>query len=128
MRELSHRIDSSTIPSEDDIKELAAARIRQTIVFEELKSYNLTGKFLCKHPLVVHRAEHRDLQLLRESNPAAFLREYANCHKNVQRYMGYLKDPRRASDKEKNEKLLEKHRGRMDVFKKILGDETDTSI
>lgn len=128
MRELSDRIDNSRTPSEDDIIALAETRIRQNLAFDELKSYNLTGKFLCKHPLVVHRSEYRDLELLRKSNPSAFLNEYSKCAKNVQRYKGYIKDPKKAKEKENNERLLEKHMGRIDVFNKILSDENDNSI
>ncbi len=126
MRELSLRIDAS--PNEEDIKELAEARIRQNMVFEELKSYNLTGKFLGKHPLVIHRAEHRDLQLLKDSNPAAFLKEFANCKKNVDRYDSYIRDPKKKKDITKNERLRDKHRERMEVFRKILANETDNSL
>ncbi|MGP1557216.1 MAG: hypothetical protein ACTTH9_00785 [Porphyromonas gingivalis] len=128
MRELSDRIDKSSPPAEKDIIALAETQIRQNLAFKELRNYNLTGEFLGEHPLIIHQKEYSDLELLRKSNPSAFLNEYSKCAKNVQRYKGYIKDPKKSKEKENNERLLEKHMGRIDVFNKILSDENDNSI
>lgn len=125
MRELSDRIDKSSPPAEKDIIDLAETQIRQNLAFKELRNYNLTGEFIGEHPLVIHQKEYRDLELLRKSNPSAFLQEFARCNKNVQRYRGYIKDSKKKKEKENNQRLLDKHVARMEVFNKILSDEND---
>ncbi|DBA56046.1 MULTISPECIES: hypothetical protein [Porphyromonas] len=125
MRELSDRIDKSSPPEEEDIIALAETQIRQNLAFKELRNYNLTGEFLGEHPLIIHQKEYSDLELLRKSNPSAFLQEFARCNKNVQRYRGYIKDSKKKKEKENNQRLLDKHVARMEVFNKILSDEND---
>lgn len=61
------------------VADMAELRIRNLQAFAELQSFNDTGKFLCKHPLLFGRSEIAELMKLLKADPAEFLRQ----HKNV---------------------------------------------
>ena len=55
MKQLDELLE--TKPTEEAVKEMAELRIRNLQAFDELQSFNDTGKFLCKHPLLAGRSE-----------------------------------------------------------------------
>ena len=52
------------------VADMAELRIRNLQAFAELQSFNDTGKFLCKHPLLFGRSEIAELMKLLKADPA----------------------------------------------------------
>ncbi len=107
-------------PKANDVAMMAELRIRNLQAFDELKSYNDTGRFLYKHPLLEGKSEFEELVKLFRKEPAEFLRKHKNVLDNIKRYKGYLKKEdrkdRRASDKEN----LHRHQERERMFKMVM--------
>lgn len=120
MRALSDKIDAATEPSPDDIAELAETRARQLLAFDELKSINLTGKPIGKHPLAVHQDNMQELRELRTKWPERFMKEYYLVERNVKRYTQQLNNATDDADKVRVEKLLQKHQARRLAFLEIM--------
>ena len=118
MRKLDVSLD--TKPSERDVLEMAALRVRNLQAFAELQSFNDTGKWLYEHPLTAYRSERAQLERLRREDPEQFLQEYSNCRYNVQRYSRFVKDPKRKERRDSDLKLLREHRRRADLYRSIL--------
>lgn len=119
MVQIDNIIDQS--PTPQLVAELAEARIRNLMCFRELESFNNTGKFLFKHPLLVFKTERQKLEELLRDNPDQFLNEYANCRENVKRYTSYLKSPKYTKERQDNHRVrLEEHNTRLDLFKDIM--------
>lgn len=122
MKQLDERLDKK--PAERDIMDMVELRIRNLQAFDELQSFNDTGKFLYIHPLIAHRSERAQLAKLMKTDPQEFLRQHKNVADNIRRYESYLKradrQTRRAQDKEN----LRRHREREALFKAILLDES----
>ena len=118
MTQLDERLDKE--PTEAAVKELAELRIRNLQAFDELRSFNDTGKFLNRHPLLSSRSEFSKLIDLFRRNPAEFLHQHKLTEDNVKRYRSYLKrsdrKDRRASDRE----ALARHQERNRLFKMVL--------
>lgn len=110
-------------PTEDDIKRMAELRIRNLQAFSELQAFNDSGKWLYKHPLIIHMSERFQLEDLRRRNPEQFLKEYANCSHNVKRYRSYLKNKKRIDNRKQDKENLAKHAERKTLFENILSDE-----
>lgn len=118
---LDQVLDNS--PTPQDVMRMAELRIRNLQAFSELQSLNDSGKWRYKHPLIIHMSERFQLEELRRRNPEQFLKEYANCSHNVQRYKSYIKNEKR-NDKRKQDKVnLLKHTERQTVFENILSDD-----
>lgn len=119
MSAIDRMLDSQ--PTDDLVEELAELRIRNLLCFEELESFNNTGRFVCKHPLVQQYSMHSILTDLLRNDPNKFLKEYRNTANNVSRYQSYLNTkPASEKNKEKWEVQLKKHQDRAFVMTEIL--------
>jgi len=118
MKQLDESLDKK--PARRDIMDMVELRIRNLQAFDELQSFNDTGKFLYIHPLIAHQSERAQLTKLMKADPQEFLRRHKNVADNIRRYESYLKradrQTRRAQDKEN----LRRHREREALFKAIL--------
>ncbi len=118
MTQLDEQLDRE--PTEAAVKEMAELRIRNLQAFDELRSFNDTGKFLNKHPLLSSRSELSKLIDLFRRDPAEFLHQHKLTEDNVKRYRSYLKrsdrKDRRAADRE----ALARHQERQRLFKMVL--------
>ncbi|RGN43812.1 MULTISPECIES: hypothetical protein [unclassified Bacteroides] len=118
MKVLDKELDQKPTPQK--VKKMAELRIRNLLAFSELQSYNDTGKWRYKHPIIAHQSERSQLEELRRTNPQEFLRQYAACHDNIKRYTSYLKNPSREVRREKDRINLTRHKEREILFKSIL--------
>ena len=99
------------------VADMAELRIRNLQAFAELQSFNDTGKFLCKHPLLFGRSEIAELMKLLKTDPAEFLRRHKNVLDNIKRYRSYIKRTDRKNRRTDDLKNLERHREREKLFK-----------
>jgi len=119
MKALDAEIDNS--PTKAKVTKLAELRIRNLQAFDELKSLNDNGKFLFKHPLIIHHSLRRQLEQMLQDKPDEFMDEYANCRDNIKRYNSYLNSNKRTvNQKKKDRENLNKHQERATVFKEVL--------
>lgn len=118
MKVLDQELDQKPTPQK--VKKMAELRIRNLLAFSELQSYNDTGKWRYKHPLIVHQSERSRLEELYRTNPQEFLKQYAACRDNIKRYTSYLKNPSRKARQEKDKINLARHKEREVLFKSIL--------
>lgn len=118
MKVLDQELDLKS--TSQKVKRMAELRIRNLQAFSELKSFNDTGRWRYKHPIIAHESERSQLEELRRTNPQEFLRQYAACHDNVKRYTSYLKNPSREKKWEKDKVNLTRHKEREVLFKSIL--------
>ncbi len=102
------------------VADMAELRIRNLQAFAELQSFNGTGKFLCKHPLLFGRSEIAELIKLLKADPAEFLRQHKNVLDNIKRYRSYIKRTDRKNRRADDLKNLERHREREKLFKMVL--------
>ena len=102
------------------VADMAELRIRNLQAFAELQSFNDTGKFLCKHPLLFGRSEIAQLIKLLRFDPAEFLRQHKNVLDNIKRYRSYIKRTDRKNRRADDLKNLERHREREKLFKMVL--------
>ena len=102
------------------VADMAELRIRNLQAFAELQSFNDTGKFLCKHPLLFGRSEIAELMKLLKADPAEFLRQHKNVLDNIKRYRSYIKRTDRKNRRADDLKNLERHREREKLFKMVL--------
>lgn len=118
MKQLDEQLDKN--PTSSAVKEMAELRIRNLLAFDELQSFNDTGTFLYKHPLIVHQSERAQLEELMRKDPAEFLHRYKNCTDSIRRYESYLKREDRKDRRAHDKKHLLRYRGKADIFKSIL--------
>lgn len=118
MKVLDAELDDK--PTESRVAKMAETRIRNLQCFEELQSFNDTGKWKNKHPLLIHYSERFQLEELRRGDPEAFLQKYAACNHNISRYKSYLNNPARSDRHENDKKNLAKHLERKVIFETIL--------
>ena len=102
------------------VADMAELRIRNLQAFAELQSFNDTGKFLCKHPLLFGRSEIAELMKLLKADPAEFLRRHKNVLDNIKRYRSYIKRTDRKNRRADDLKNLKRHREREKLFKMVL--------
>lgn len=102
------------------VADMAELRIHNLQAFAELQSFNDTGKFLCKHPLLFGRSEIAELMKLLKADPAEFLRQHKNVLDNIKRYRSYIKRTDRKNRRADDLKNLERHREREKLFKMVL--------
>ncbi len=122
MVEIDNIIDQK--PTAARVNDLAELRIRNLQAFRELESYNNTGEFLNKHPLVAQFSTSVGLEELLKNNPDIFLEEYANTRENVKRYKSFLNNKKRSIDQKAKDKLnLKKHQEREVLMKEILSQQ-----
>lgn len=118
MTQLDEQLDKE--PSEAAVKELAELRIRNLQAFDELRSFNDTGKFLNKHPLLYSRSELSKLTDLFRRDPAEFLHQHKLTEDNIKRYRSYLKRSDRKDHRSADREALARHQERQRLFKLVL--------
>ena len=118
MKQLDELLETKPTPSA--VADMVEARIRNLQAFAELQSFNDTGKFLCKHPLLFGRSEIAELMKLLKADPAEFLRQHKNVLDNIKRYRSYIKRTDRKNRRADDLKNLERHREREKLFKMVL--------
>lgn len=118
MKQLDEVLDKN--PTAQAVAEMAELRIRNLQAFAELQSFNDTGKFLCKHPILFGRSEIAQLIKLLRTDPAEFLRQHKNVLDNIKRYRSYLKRSDRKDKRTADRKNLERHQERERLFKMVL--------
>ena len=118
MKQLDEVLDKN--PTAKAVANMAELRIRNNQAFAELQSFNDTGKFLCKHPILFGRSEIAMLIKLLRADPAEFLRKHKNVLDNIKRYRSYLKRKDRKEKRSADRKNLERHQDRERLFKMVL--------
>lgn len=121
MKVLDQELDQK--PTTQKVKRMAELRIRNLLAFSELQSYNDTGKWRYKHPIIAHQSERSQLEELRRTNPQEFLKQYAACNANIKRYASYLKNSSREDRRDKDKFNLTRYKEREVLFKSILESE-----
>ena len=94
MKVLDTELDEN--PTNVKVEKMAETRIRNLQCFEELQSFNDTGKWRNKHPLLVHYSE---------------------------RYKSYMNNDSRVYQRESDKKNLIKHQERKVLFETILKED-----
>ena len=118
MKQLDEQLDDKPTPRA--VTDMAELRIRNLLAFEELQLFNDTGKFLYKHPLIVHQSERAQLENLVRNDPQEFLRRNKNVLDSIRRYESYLKRADRESRRTQDREHLRRHYEREALFKAIL--------
>jgi len=94
------------------------------LAFDELKSFQETGSFLYRHPLIVRFSLRAELLDLKRRDPESFLNKFADARDNVKRYKSFLNSKTRTDEqKALDRENLKKHEGRVDIFADILKEE-----
>jgi len=114
----------------DEQPELAMEQIlldvRNRQAHNELSSFNNTGKFINKHPLVVKKTHYKDsfteLVELKRTDPKTFLKQVTNVTQNIRRIKSQLEKKKYKSEAEKQswQTNLEKAQIRKQVIEEIL--------
>lgn len=99
---------------------MAELRIRNLLCFDELQSFNDTGKWLAKHPLITHRGVYARLEEIYILDHQRFLSEYNRCCNNITRYQSYLRNEKRIDNRETDKALLLKHTETKAVFESVI--------
>ena len=108
-------------PTEDLVINLAELRNRNLLAFKELQNFNNTGKWLNRHPLIVHHSIRFKYKELLNDKPGEFLAEYTNTANNVSRYSSFLNNDKRTDlQKEKDLKNLAKHKELEGIMREVL--------
>ena len=102
---------------------MAELRIRNLQAFDELQSFNDTGRFLLKHPLLSGRSEIAQLRELLHRDPSEFLRRHKNTLDNIRRYKSYLNREDRKGRRQQDRESLKRHQERERLFRMILEQE-----
>ena len=118
MKQLDEQLE--TKPTAQAVADMAELRIRNLQAFAELQSFNDTGKFICKHPLLFGRSEIAQLIKLLKADPAEFLRQHKNVLDNIKPYRAYLKRTERKNRRKQDKQNLETHHERERLFKMVL--------
>lgn len=120
MKKLDEQLE--TEPTEQAVAEMAELRIRNLQTFAELQSFNDTGRFLCRHPLLFGRSELAQLQELFHRNVPDFMRRYKNTLDNIKRYRSYLKRDDRKTRRDSDRELLDRHIQRERLFRMVMDE------
>ena len=121
MKAIDAVIDS--VPTEKRIMDLADLRNRNLLAFKELKSFNDTGTWLNKHPLLEHFSLHYQLKELLDKKPDEFLDEFAKTTGYVSRYKSYLNNKSRTEDQHTaDKKNLGKHAEKEQIMRELLNE------
>ncbi len=118
MKQLDKQLEES--PTPEAVAALAELRIRNLQAFAELQSFNDTGKFLFKHPILFGRSEFSELLHLFKTDPAEFLRKHKNVLDNIRRYKAYLKRDERKAQRPSDKKHLSRYEEKERLFKMII--------
>ncbi len=107
-------------PKKSDVAQMAELRIRNLQCFAELKSYNDTGRFLYKHPLLRDKSEFNELVKLFRTDSSEFLHRYKNVLDNIKRYRSYLKRQDRQDKRASDRANLRRHQECERMFKMVM--------
>lgn len=118
MVQLDEALDKHTKKS--DVAQMAELRIRNLQCFAELKSYNDTGRFLYKHPLLRDKSEFNELVKLFRTDSSEFLHRYKNVLDNIKRYRSYLKRQDRQDKRASDRANLRRHQECERMFKMVM--------
>lgn len=118
MTQLDEQLDKDT--TEAAVKELAELRIRNLQAFDELRSFNDTGKFRYDHPLLSSRSEFSKLLDLFHRDPAEFLHQHKLVFDNIRRYQSYLKRNDRKDKRANDRDNLTRHQEKERFFRMVL--------
>lgn len=118
MKELDEIVE--TAPTAATVAELAELRIRNLKCFDELQSFNDSGKWLNRHPLLQGKDEIAELRTLLQHDPDEFLRLQRCCADSVRRYQSYLKRKDRRPYRQTDREALARYRDRLRLFTAVL--------
>ena len=118
MKQLDEVLDKN--PTAQAVADMAELRIRNNQAFAELQSFNDTGKFLCKHPILFGRSEIAQLIKLLRSDPAEFLRQHKHVLDNIKRYKSFVKRKDRKEKRDADKRNLEKYQEKERLFRMVL--------
>ncbi len=107
-------------PTTKIVVEMAELRIRNLLCFRELQSFNDSGKWLQKHPLIAHRSTYSRLEELFTLDHTRFMDEYNRCCCNISRYESYLRSEKRIDRRDTDKALLQKHTETKTVFESVI--------
>lgn len=111
--------DLDGAPTPEKIAELVEKSIRSRLCFDELRSFNSTGRFLGRHPFVRTDDGMSRLRQLLLTSPEDFMKEYRRAAMNVSRYGTRLRRDGLS------EELQEKYRQLLDKWterEKMMGE------
>ena len=118
MKELDKVLDSE--PTSSDVMQMVELRIQNLLAFDELQTFNDTGKFRYKHPLIQHKSERAELERLLRSDSKEFLRRYRCVTDSIRRYERYIRDPSKKDKVKHYRNILTKYKDKDLMFKTIL--------
>ena len=120
MIELDAIIDNAT--TDENLGLMISNNIRNRQAFNELKSYNDTGKFIYEHPLLVKRKQLNDLEILYDSNSSAFLDEQTKAKQTITRYKSRIKNNKYSNEEEKENwlNLIDYYQNKISLMVSIL--------
>ena len=118
MKQLDELLE--TKPTPQAVADMAEVRIRNLQAFAELQSFNDTGRFIFKHPLLFGRSEFAELLRLLKSDPAEFLRLHKNVLDNIKRYRSYIKRQDRRDKRKQDRQSLQRYQERERLFRMVL--------
>lgn len=111
-------------PTNKRIADLAEFGNRNRQCFRELQTFNDTGKWNNRHPLLKHFSLHAEMQKLLEKDRGEFLQEYTKTSGYVSRYRSYLNNSKRSETQhDKDKKNLLKHTEREQIMKEVLDEQ-----
>lgn len=116
--DLERRIDLS--PTAEMIAEYVELSIRNRQCREELTSYNNSGKFLCRHPILLTDNLYREMTELLLSHPDEFMKKMSAARLNIARYQSYVNNKDKSDALSQNQASLEKWQNRLDVMTAIF--------
>lgn len=120
MKVLDKELDNQ--PTERMIADMAELRIRNLLCFSELQSFNDSGTWLKKHPLITHQSLRFRLEELYRDDNVGFLKKYNDCCNNIKRYNSFIKNEKRIEKRDSDKELLEKHKEQKIIFESIIKD------
>lgn len=101
-----------------DIVRLAA---RLEMCFNELRSFNNTGRFIGKHPFISAKDERSRIFDILRRNPETYFQERKNVELNISRYSSQVNSSKLDTDKKEKAKInLEKFQALLQVFKDVF--------
>lgn len=105
------------------LAEIVRLSARLEMCFNELRSFNNTGKFLGKHPFIESRDERSRIFDLLRRDPEAYFQERKNVELNIARYSSQTNSKKLDADKrEKAGVNLQKFRALLQVYKDVFAE------
>lgn len=101
LKDIDNLIDDDT----SLVQEFVDADVKNQLAHKELQSFNDTGKFVNKHPIVIQfksdNKQYDFLQDLKKNNPQDFLLEITNTIQNIRRIESDLNKKKYKDDKQR---------------------------